>query len=88
MAEYIEREAECPVCHGTGRIGTTDWLTKGMSEKQLAKEKQEAIAEHERQLRAEMAREIFEEIEKWLPIIDYPIIAKLKKKYTEVESNG
>ena len=32
---------------------------------------------------SDVAREIFEEIEKWLPIIDYPIIAELKKKYTE-----
>ena len=39
-------------------------------------------------IKAETAREIFEEIEKWLPIIDYPIVAELKKKYTEVESNG
>ena len=34
-------------------------------------------------IKAEVAREIFSEIEKWLPIIDYPIIADLKKKYTE-----
>lgn len=31
--------------------------------------------------RAEVAMEIFSEIEKWLPIIDYPIVAELKKKY-------
>lgn len=33
----------------------------------------------------EYAMEIFSEIEKWLPIIDYPIIAELKNKYTESE---
>ena len=29
--------AECPTCHGTGRIGTTDWLTKNISKEQHAK---------------------------------------------------
>jgi hypothetical protein len=28
-----EEGAECPTCHGTGRIGTTDWLTKNISKK-------------------------------------------------------
>lgn len=37
-------------------------------------------------IKAETAREIFEEIGKWLPIIDYPIIAELKKKFTEDET--
>ena len=58
-----EEGAECPTCHGTGRIGTTDWLTKNISKKQLAEEKAEAIAEHERYIKQEYAREIFEEIE-------------------------
>ena len=54
-------EAECPVCHGTGKIGTTDWLTKNMSAKQLAKEKEEAVAEFNAKIRAEAinAREEF-----------------------------
>ena len=56
--------AECPTCHGTGRIGTTDWLTKNISKEQLAKEKAEAIAEHELHIKQDYAREIFEEIEK------------------------
>lgn len=55
--------AECPVCHGTGRIGTTDWLTKRISKEQLAKEKAEAVAEYDRHLKAEVAREIFEELD-------------------------
>ena len=59
-----EEGAECPTCHGTGRIGTTDWLTKNISKKQLAEEKAKAIAEHEQHIKAEVAREIFKEIEK------------------------
>ena len=57
------KEAECPTCHGTGKIGTTNWLTKHLTAGQLAKEKAEAIAEHERNIKLEVAREIFEEIE-------------------------
>lgn len=48
-----EDGAECPICHGTGRIGTTDWLTKGISKKQLAEEKARAIAEHEQHIKTE-----------------------------------
>jgi hypothetical protein len=59
-----EEGAECPTCHGTGRIGTTDWLTKNISKKQLAEEKAQAIAEHEQHIKSEVAREIFEEIER------------------------
>ena len=87
-----EEGAECPTCHGTGRIGTTDWLTKNISKEQLAKEKAEAIAEHEQHIKQDYAREIFEEIEK----LSYRFmndehyifgdmvwdIAELKKKYT------
>ena len=59
-----EEGAECPTCHGTGRIGTTDWLTKNISKEQLAKEKAEAIAEHEQHIKQDYASEIFAEIEK------------------------
>ena len=55
--------AECPTCHGTGRIGTTDWLTKNISKEQLAKEKAEAVAEHEAQFKRNVAREIINEID-------------------------
>lgn len=55
-----EDGAECPTCNGTGRIGTTDWLIKNISKKQLAKEKAEAIAEHELHIKQDYAREIFE----------------------------
>ena len=55
--------AECPTCHGTGRIGTTDWLTKNISKEQLAKEKAKAVAEHEAQFKRNVAREIIEEID-------------------------
>lgn len=77
--------AECPVCHGTGRIGTSDWLTKHISAKQLAKEKAEAVAEYDRHLKAEVAREIFEEIEDVINNIGYfdeLDFEALKKKYT------
>lgn len=56
-----EEGAECPTCHGTGRIGTTDWLTKGLSKKQIAEEKAKAVVEHEQHIKTEIAREIFEE---------------------------
>ena len=88
-----EEGAECPTCHGTGRIGTTDWLTKNISKKQLAEEKAKAIAEHEQYIKTEVAREIFEEIEntiidssmlpKCVRFIDIDEFAELKKKYTE-----
>lgn len=48
--------AECPTCHGTGRIGTTDWLTKGISKEQLAKEKAEAITEFAKELTSELIK--------------------------------
>ena len=66
VAPKSDEGAECPTCHGTGRIGTTDWLTKGLSKKQLAEEKAKAVAEHEKHIKIEVAREIFEEIEKLL----------------------
>ena len=56
--------AKCPTCYGTGEIGTTDWLTKNMTKKQIAEEKAQAIAEHEQYIKTEYAREIFEEIER------------------------
>ena len=89
-----EEGAECPTCHGTGRIGTTDWLTKNISKEQIAKEKAEAIAEHEQHIKQDYAREIFEEIrnirasgynttEYWTDW--FSKLAELKKKYTEGE---
>ena len=58
--------AECPTCHGTGCIGTTDWLTRGIDKEKLAKEREETLAEYEAQKKRDMAREIFEEIEEAL----------------------
>jgi len=93
-----EEGAECPTCHGTGRIGTTDWLTKNISKKQLAEEKARVIAEHEQHIKTEVARGIFEEIESLLYLNQLQgdvfvgkyfgadlesDIAELKKKYTE-----
>lgn len=84
-----EEGAECPTCYGTGRIGTTDWLTKNISKKQLAEEKAKAIAEHEQYIKTEYAREIFEEIDKGFAEM-YPLfskvliinfLAELKKKF-------
>lgn len=69
-----EDGAECPTCHGTGKIGTTDWLTKNISKKQLAKEKAEAIAEHELHIKQDYAREIFEDI--WASIATHAFTAK------------
>ena len=68
-----EEGAECPTCHGTGRIGTTDWLTKNISKKQLAEEKAKAIAEHEQHIKAEVAREIFGDVKKAIKeeVLDY-----------------
>lgn len=48
MNKQIET-AVCPVCHGTGCIGTTDWLTKGIDKEKLAKDREEALAEYEAQ---------------------------------------
>ena len=57
---------ECPCCHGTGGIGTSDWLTKRFTKKQMAEMKEQAIREAdeelERKAKQEVAREIFEEI--------------------------
>lgn len=58
-----EEGAECPACHGTGRIGTTDWLTKNMSKKQLAEEKAKAIAEHEQYIKNVAVIEVLTKIE-------------------------
>lgn len=90
-----EEGAECPACHGTGRIGTTDWLTKNISKEQLAKEKAEAIAEHEQHIKTEVAREILDWIERsmviynpeipGLRLISMHVFNTLKKKYTEGE---
>lgn len=57
-----EEGAECPTCYGTGRIGTTNWLTKNISKKQLAEEKAKAIAEHEQHIKTEVAREMIQDI--------------------------
>lgn len=87
-----EEGAECPTCHGTGRIGTTNWLTKNISKKKLAEEKSKAIAEHEQYIKTEYAREIFAELEMKAPFFCENQIAyehfneelsELKKKYTE-----
>lgn len=39
----LVRNGNCPICRGTGKIHTTDWLTKGLSEEELAREKEEAL---------------------------------------------
>jgi Zn-finger nucleic acid-binding protein len=62
MNKQIE-VAVCPTCHGTGCIGTTDWLTRGVDKEKIAKEREEALAEYEAQKKRDAAREIFEEIE-------------------------
>lgn len=66
VSEKKMKEAECPVCHGTGKIGTTDWLIKNMSAKQLAKEKEEAIAEFNAKIRSNAIKEVFDKLEERL----------------------
>ena len=90
VAPKSEEGAECPTCYGTGRIGTTNWLTKNMTKKQIAEEKAQAIAEHEQHIKTEVARKIFEHLEcMFSPVFTYTgetikeYIAELKKKYTE-----
>lgn len=95
-----EEGAECPTCHGTGRIGTTDWLTKNISKEQLAKEKAEAIAEHEQHIKQDYAREIFEGIwelvlakyffgdDSIVLCIDEGEYERFKKKYTGVKNSA
>lgn len=86
-----EEGAECPTCYGTGRIGTTNWLTKNMTKKQIAEEKAKAIAEHEQHIKAEFASEIFAEIEKYFDSDGLSVFMlreeffELKKKYTDCD---
>ena len=60
LRKTSEDGAECPSCHGTGKIGTTNWLTKHLSKEQIAKEKAEAVAEFHRELRADTVRKMQE----------------------------
>jgi hypothetical protein len=85
--EQPNNDSECPTCHGTGYIGTINWLTKGMTAEELAKEKAEAIAEYEQQIKEDYARTIFEDIEKikytkfdWSDAVDWDDIAELRNK--------
>lgn len=39
------RTEKCPACKGAGLITVDDWLIKGMTEEELAKEKEEALAD-------------------------------------------
>lgn len=84
-----EEGAECPTCHGTGRIGTTDWLTKNISKKQLAEEKAKVIAEYEQHIKNEFAREIFKELDQELAycLESHPYAisryCEIRRKYTK-----
>lgn len=62
LRKTSEDGAECPTCHGIGKIGTTDWLTKHLSKEQIAKEKAEAVAEFHRELRADTVRKMQERL--------------------------
>ena len=35
----------CPTCKGKGEIIVDDWLTEGMTEEEIAKEKEKALAD-------------------------------------------
>ena len=81
------------------QIESTDWLTKGVSKEKLEREYQEVIAEIARQngyrKASEVAREVFEEIEKifgvhlWLNSTpwEYQKYEELKKKYIGEDIN-
>lgn len=58
LSKLSEEGAECPICHGIGKIGTTNWLTRHISAKRLAKEKAKAIAEFDRNLVADTVRKM------------------------------
>lgn len=62
LRKTSEDGAECPTCHGIGKIGTTNWLTKHLSKEQIAKEKAEAVAEFHRELRADTVRKMQERL--------------------------
>lgn len=57
LKKLSDEGAECPTCHGVGKIGTTNWLTKDLSKKQIAKEKAESVAEFHCELKAEAIKE-------------------------------
>ena len=42
MSRRIEK---CHICKGTGLITVDDWLVKGMTEEQIEKKKEEALAD-------------------------------------------
>ena len=42
MSRRIEK---CHICKGAGLITVDDWLTKGMTNEQIAKEKEEALVD-------------------------------------------
>lgn len=77
--------AECPICHGTSRIGTTDWLTKDISKKQLAQEKAKACAEYDQQVKSKAIKDVFDEIEKNLIFNTYGIATISEKTFAEIK---
>ena len=62
LRKLNDEGAECPTCHGIGKIDTTNWLTKHLSKEQIAKEKAEAVAEYHRELKADTVRKMQERI--------------------------
>ncbi len=77
LKKLSDEGAECPTCHGVGKIGTTNWLTKDLSKKQIAKEKAESVAEFHRELKAEAIKEFAERLETALLAGGiYPVIVK------------
>lgn len=71
LKKLSDEGAECPTCHGVGKIGTTNWITKDLSKKQIAEEKAEAVAEFHRELKAEAIKEFAERLKE-----------RLERKYT------
>ena len=53
---------ECPCCHGTGGIGTSDWLIKNLTKKQLAEKKAQAIREADEELERKAKQEVASQV--------------------------
>lgn len=86
--------AVCPICHGTGCIGTTDWLTRGIDKEKLSKKREEALAEYEAQKKRDVAREIFEGVKQLIiqyrkgNISEYWLFIKIEELQQKYESEG
>ena len=51
-------EEKCPFCHGTGSIGTTEWLKRSIEEHQLTLEREKVIEKQIAKLKRNVAIEV------------------------------